>query len=279
MALIRESDKRILEKLFGMHSGYVLDFSNATFQSFFESNFNIDIEAAKYCSNGSSKAKRLRSFFELESEELVGKVILELIEVSKSINIINDVVEAEAELLLQKKAEEVGERMLGKQSLNATSVDEFLKKEYQNISLERLSIDNQVIEVLKKRLVEVGNCIESNSPLSCVILCGSVLEGVLLGVASSNMKEFNQCESSPKHRETGKVLMFNEWSLASLIDVAYKIGLLGLDVKEYSHSLRSFRNYIHPYEQMVSGFDPDIETAKISYQVLKAAISDLSNEV
>jgi hypothetical protein len=30
---------------------------------------------------------------------------------------------------------------------------------------------------------------------------------------------------------------------------------------------------------MVSGFNPDIETAKISWQVLKAAITDLSKNV
>jgi hypothetical protein len=50
-------------------------------------------------------------------------------------------------------------------------------------------------------------------------------------------------------------------------------------VKKYSHSLRDFRNYIHPYEQLSSRFDPDIKTAKISFQVLKAAIADLEKRV
>lgn len=93
------------------------------------------------------------------------------------------------------------------------------------------------------------------------------------------MMEFNKCEISPKNRKTQKVLAFNEWSLANFIDVSYKLGLIGLDVKKYSHSLRDFRNYIHPYQQMASGFNPDIETAKISWQVLKAAITDLSKRL
>lgn len=42
--------------------------------------------------------------------------------------------------------------------------------------------------------------------------------------------------------------------------------------------LRDFRNYIHPYEQWSSGFNPDEHTALISWQVLKAAIHDLSGK-
>ena len=67
--------------------------------------------------------------------------------------------------------------------------------------------------------------------------------------------------------------------MSNFIDVSHKLGFLGLDVKKYSHSLRDFRNYIHPYQQMASRFNPDIETAKISWQVLKAAIIDLSKNV
>ena len=46
------------------------------------------------------------------------------------------------------------------------------------------------------------------------------------------------------------------------INVAYEIGLLKLDVQKLSHGLRDFRNYIHPYQQMASGFKPDEHTAQ-----------------
>jgi len=81
---------------------------------------------------------------------------------------------------------------------------------------------------------------------------------------------------SPKDKNSGKVLPFRYWTLGNFIDVAHSIGMLGLDVKKFSHSLREFRNYIHPYSQVSSGFSPDIDTAKISWQVLQAAISDLT---
>jgi len=281
MATIKESDKRILESLFGMQSGYVLDFSNLTFHSFFWNNFKINIDDQKYSTYGDSKAKRLRAFWDTENNQVVGKVISELIEVSKSVNLTQGKQLTVNETALQNKAEQIANDLLGIKKQNVKTeetVDDFLHKEFTNISLDNLKIDSSVISILDLRITEINNAIKTKSALSCIILCGSVLEGILLGIASSKAKEFNQCESSPKNKES-KVLQFNDWSLSNFIDVAHKLGLLGLDVKKYSHSLRDFRNYIHPYEQMSSNFNPDIETAKISFQVLKAAITDLSKKV
>ena len=118
--------------------------------------------------------------------------------------------------------------------------------------------------------------LKQKTPLSVVLLCGSTLEGILLGFAIGDVQSFNQATSSPKHKQTGKVLQLQEWSLNSLIDVAHELKLIDLDVKKHSHSLRDFRNYIHPFEQMSAGFSPTEHTAKISFQVLKAAIAQLS---
>jgi len=280
MAILKESDKRILENLFGMQSGYVLDFSNSTFYQFFWNNFNIDIYLPKYATYGDSKAKRLRAFWDMENNQIVGKALNELIEVSKSLNLTKGKQLTGYEVELQRKAEVIANNLLGIKRPEVNSeetIDDFLHKEFSEISLEKLKIDSSIIEILDSRIVEIKNSIKSKSALSCVILCGSVLEGILLGIASSKAKDFNQCDSSPKNKETQKVLPLNEWTLSNFIDVSHKLGLIGLDVKKYSHSLRDFRNYIHPYQQMYSRFSPDIDTAKISWQVLKAAIADLSH--
>jgi hypothetical protein len=113
--------------------------------------------------------------------------------------------------------------------------------------------------------------------LAVIFLCGSILEGILLGVALQKPREFNQANNSPKDK-SGKVKAFPAWSLSQFIDVACELGLLKLDVKKFSHELRDFRNYIHPYQQMASNFHPDKHTAEICFQVLKAAIASLSRE-
>ena len=85
---------------------------------------------------------------------------------------------------------------------------------------------------------------------------------------------FNSLASSKD--KAGEVNPLHEWSLAQLIDVASDLKLIKLDVKKFSHALRDFRSYIHPFEQMFSGFTPDPRTAEICFQVLKAALADLS---
>ena len=161
------------------------------------------------------------------------------------------------------------------ESTPASNEDEFLKKEFQEISLESIGLDGTVTEILKLRVDEIEKCLSVDAPLSVIFLAGSTLEGVLLGVALRYPKEFKQSKSSPKDKD-GKVKQFPDWVLSNFIDVAYELGLLAEDVKKFSHTLRDFRNYIHPYQQMSSRFNPDKHTAKISWQVLKAALFQLS---
>lgn len=152
---------------------------------------------------------------------------------------------------------------------------DFLEREFSNISLDKLGLDGVITEALNLRFEEIRKCMEANAPLSVILLCGSSLEGILLGIASKYPREFNQCQSTPKNKE-GKPKPFHEWTLSNYIDVAYEVHLLQEDVKKFSHSLRDFRNYIHPYEQVSSRFNPTEHTAKISWHVLKAALHQLS---
>ncbi len=77
-------EKRRLEELFGMSSGYVLDFTDATFGDFLADTVGVDIHAARYQKSGTSKAKKLREFWRLEPDHITGKVILALVEYAES---------------------------------------------------------------------------------------------------------------------------------------------------------------------------------------------------
>ena len=155
----------------------------------------------------------------------------------------------------------------------------FLEKEFGEIHLEKLGLDDDITNILLLRIEEIKNCMTAHAPLAAIILLGSVLEGILLGIANQMPKEFNQSNSAPKNATNNAVKRFQEWSLANFIDVAYDLELINKDIKLYSQSLRDFRNYIHPYVQLTSKFIPNDETAKISFQVLKAAIFQLSKSI
>jgi len=78
MATLSTTEKQSLEKLFGMSSGYVLNFTDRTFREFFQNDMNVDISKDKYNYDSGSKANRLRCFWMKESDEVVGKSILKL---------------------------------------------------------------------------------------------------------------------------------------------------------------------------------------------------------
>lgn len=61
-------------------------------------------------------------------------------------------------------------------------------------------------------------------------------------------QRFNSSRSALRDKE-GKVTQLHLWSLDSLINVAHEVGLLSLNVKKYGHTLKDFRNYIHPRQQ------------------------------
>ena len=57
---IRTLDMRIIDSVFCMEGGYVLDFSNRTFADFFLEELNVNIDDPRWAVEGTSKAKRLR---------------------------------------------------------------------------------------------------------------------------------------------------------------------------------------------------------------------------
>ncbi len=79
MSSLDMRDKRVLEEFFGMSSGYVLNFSDRSFGEFVQEIVDVEIHSDKYTAQGSSKAKKLRAFWEIESDYLVGRLMRTLI--------------------------------------------------------------------------------------------------------------------------------------------------------------------------------------------------------
>lgn len=59
-SLISSSDMQVVERVLGMSGGYVLDFSNRTFDDFLAYEMGVDATAPRYSEDGFSKARRLR---------------------------------------------------------------------------------------------------------------------------------------------------------------------------------------------------------------------------
>jgi len=253
-------DIDVLDNIFNQ-GGYVLDFTNATFDSFFKY-YGIDIYDNKYAYYGNSKGKRFRRFLEIENLNTIGKILQELIK----------------KLDDENHKEKVLEVLGIKQEKNIF--------ENENIDIENdiKSIQNKIYkyspinEIISNRLKELLISYQSGSYFSVMVLSGSILEGVLLSIASKYPKEFNIAKASPK--QGGKIKSFDKWGLKDFIDVAYEIKFLDIVSQKYTHFLREFRNFIHPYEaysKQHSNFDK--KSAEITIKVLIKSIEDLDKRI
>lgn len=275
MSSLTDIEKRYLERLLDMGSGYVLDYSDNTYGEFFKKH-QIDIHGTMYQTYGTSKAKKMRAFWEQEPDPVVGKVLTEMLD---SYVATCELGGTEIDKPVFEKGRAAIDRLLGKtaKTKNAPTESSFLDVEFTIPNIGKLPIAALVVPVIEKRLEEARVALKAGANLSVIILCGSVLEAVLLGAAQKQPAKFNNAKASPKDN-AGSVKKHHEWSLAQFIDVACEIGLLKPDVKKFSHGLRDFRNYIHPYQQLSTGFTPDQHKAKVCFQVLKAALADAAGE-
>ncbi|MEW8146816.1 MAG: abortive infection family protein [Candidatus Thiodiazotropha endolucinida] len=78
MPKLKRTEMRMLNSIFDMESGYCLNFSDRTMAEFFVDELDIVIYQEKYSFNGSSKAKHVRAFIEIEDNYIVSKFLRKL---------------------------------------------------------------------------------------------------------------------------------------------------------------------------------------------------------
>jgi Abortive infection C-terminus len=80
MSDLTNTEKRKFERLLEMGSGYVLNFSNRTFEEFILDSTGRSIYDARYEYGSGSKANRLRAFWNTESNPVVGKLMGDMLD-------------------------------------------------------------------------------------------------------------------------------------------------------------------------------------------------------
>ena len=274
MSTLTRNEKRYLERMLEMGGGYVLNYSDATYGGFFHRH-GVEIHAERYQTYGTSKAKKMRSFWDQEADALVASVLGDMLD---EYEVDCDLEGRQVDAFLLEKSRDILARISGqkRRADPEGGVEGFLGRDFAIPSVRKLPIEDSVVPIVESRLDEAQKALSVGAYLSVVVLCGSILEAVLLGKAHQDPSRFNSAMRSPKL--DGKVKKFYEWNLANFIDVASEIGVLKVDVQKFSHGLRDFRNYIHPYQQISSGFTPDEHTAKVCFQVLRAALASVAGE-
>lgn len=110
---------------------------------------------------------------------------------------------------------------------------------------------------------------------SCVILCGGILEGMLLDVLK---RDERQAKAAYQRLRVKSPPDLNSWDLVDLVDVAKELGLLSRGVGHLSHGLREFRNLVHPGRQIREKVSLTEEEAEIAFNVVKVCLREFSSK-
>lgn len=138
MANLSYGEKRNLEEFLQMGDGYVLDFSNRTFQEFVHDSVRLSIDDENIGGFG-SKAVRLRHFWTNQPDHIVGKLLKDLVDYRES------------DSPLRKKCRKIAERLLQSAPIHDAEVIAVLS---QREEFERLA--NSVREAIEKNEPESG---------------------------------------------------------------------------------------------------------------------------
>lgn len=155
MANLKYKTIQSLEELFEMQSGYVLDFSNNSFQRFIKGVINIDIYEDNGYEEYCSKANKLRQIFETESNLKVYKLIDELLNYYEDYKLKND----DLTNYDKKKIEEIKIEIkdLSQKDYEKVVVAEELDNIIQKISTRNAKFNEMALD---EKLKEIANLIE-----------------------------------------------------------------------------------------------------------------------
>ena len=256
-----------------MKGGYVLNFTNSSFKDFIYQKTKINIYDDKYSNHGDSKAKRLKEFIRIEPDQIVGNLLVFLVDYCSIL--VSGSSKQNSNPNLISDCRNIANKLLGNKI--QTEAD-LINYKFEKLPINSLNVDNSLINILEQRVKEIEICLKHHAALACIFLCGSTLEGIFLSLANQKTKDFNMSASSPKIKQE-RTKLLHDWTLNDLINVSHDIGLIDLNIKNFSHTVRDFRNYIHPHEQIKLRFNPNIHTAELSYKVLQLTIFQLTKAV
>ncbi|MBU0974378.1 TIGR02391 family protein [Patescibacteria group bacterium] len=114
MANLSTNDKQILEKLFQMGGGYVLNFSDRTMSEFFRDDLKLNIYSKRYNYASGSKANHMRGFWMVADDKTVGRSILKLIEYIRTQILVDSLSKSDFPEERLVAGGKIGERLLGK---------------------------------------------------------------------------------------------------------------------------------------------------------------------
>jgi hypothetical protein len=130
--------------------------------------------------------------------------------------------------------------------------------------------DSEIRKCLERDYTEIQRAFIAQCWKSVIILSGGAIEAILTDLLVSNANRANTAGKAPKQKD------ITRWDLADLIIVSVELELVSSGVEKLSHSVREYRNLVHPGNEIRNKLTFNSEEARIALEVLHIVQRDLS---
>jgi hypothetical protein len=124
--------------------------------------------------------------------------------------------------------------------------------------------------IIERDYAEAQRAYISECWKSVIILCGGMIEAVLTDLLIQNDSRAKTAPGAPRNPD------ITRWDLTDLIKIAVALGLVSAGIEKLSHSIREYRNLVHPGNEVRNNLRFDAEEARIALEVLNIVHRDLS---
>jgi len=122
--------------------------------------------------------------------------------------------------------------------------------------------DKKLREVLRSDFIEAQKSFSVEAYKACGLLCGGLIEGMLLDIVQ---------------KRSGESINPDSISLTQLIDRSSKLDLVSQAVSNFAKGARDIRDTIHPRAEVRQGYRASRDEAEMLLQLIKLIYNDLSN--
>jgi len=130
--------------------------------------------------------------------------------------------------------------------------------------------DANLRKVLERDYSEIQRAYIAKCWKSVIILSGGGIEATLTDLLLQDPSRARGASKAPKDPDITK------WDLSDLINVCVELSLVSSGIEKLSHSVRAYRNLVHPGNEIRNKLTFDEEEARIALEVLHIIHRDLS---
>lgn len=124
--------------------------------------------------------------------------------------------------------------------------------------------------ILERDYAEIQRAFIAKCWKSVIILSGGAIEAILADRLLGDPGRATASNRAPKVPDIRK------WDLNDLVNVAVDLGYVSVGAEKLSHSVRDYRNLVHPGNEIRKKLSFDSEEARIALEVLHIVWRDLS---